>query len=97
MAQGRVRKGVETSIRAAVSRGDLDLTAHAAPIAMLRAMADLLDKPGGETPAMRYVTPASFMAYCEALRLTPSARSGDEDDGLSGMKRAVGAKFQLTA
>lgn len=72
MAQGRVRKGVEKSIRAAVNSGNLDLEIHGAPLAMLRYMADFLDKSTGETPPTRYVTPASFLTYCETLGLTPS-------------------------
>lgn len=71
MAQGRIRKGVEKSVRAAVSSGNLDLNVHAAPLAMLRYMADFLDTSDGETPPTRYVTPASFLSYCDALGLVP--------------------------
>jgi len=71
MAQGRLRKAVDKSIDSAVSSGSLDLEKNAAPIAMLRYMADNLDSDSGETPMMRYVTPASFLSYCESLGLTP--------------------------
>lgn len=72
MAQGRLRKAVDKSIESAVSSGSLDLDKNAAPIAMLRYMADKLDSDGGETPMMRYVTPASFLSYCDSLGLTPA-------------------------
>lgn len=71
MAQGRLRKAVDKSINEAVSSGFLDLERNAAPIAMLRYMADNLDSDSGETPMMRYVTPASFLSYCDSLGLLP--------------------------
>lgn len=71
MAQGRIRKGVEKSINSAVKQGFLDVETHAATVAMLRYMADYLDSDTGETPATRYVSPASFLSYCTALGFTP--------------------------
>ena len=71
MPNGRIRKAVDKSIRAAVSSGNLDLDKHAAPIGMLRFMADYLDTPGLETPPFRYASPASFLSYCEKLGLLP--------------------------
>ena len=75
MSQGRLRKAVDKSINEAVSSGNVDLEKHAAPIAMLRYMADNLDSDSGETPMMRYVTPASFLSYCDALGLLPGKDS----------------------
>ena len=70
MAQGRIRRSVEESITKAVNNGVLDAKQSAAPIEMLRYMADFLDSDTGDTPATRYVTPASFLSYCDALGLT---------------------------
>ena len=78
MAQGRLRKAVEKSINEAVNCGNIDLNKHAAPIAMLRYMADSLDSDTGETPMLRYVSPASFLNYCDALGLTPSSKSDEK-------------------
>ena len=98
MAQGRVRKGVEKSIAVAVSCGNLDLSVHAAPLAMLRYMADFLDRADGETPPFRYVTPASFLSYCETLGLTPknepAAKPSEGDDGQSSLKQ-MRSKFRV--
>lgn len=73
MAQGRLRKAVDNSIRSAVESGSLDLEKHAAPIAMLRYMADSLDSDRGKTTMLKLVTPASFLSYCDALGLTPGS------------------------
>jgi len=87
-----MRKAVDKSIRAQVSCGNLDLEAHAAPIAMIRFMADFLDDKSMETPAMRYATPASFLSYCDALGLLPSkgdpakAEEPHRDEGLGRMR-----------
>ena len=92
MPSRRMRTAVDRSIRSAVSDGRLDLDAHAAPIAMLRYMADFLDRAGDGTPAMRYATPASFLSYCEALGLTPPGDTPakpdkkPEDGGLGQMR-----------
>lgn len=68
-----LRAEVDKSITQAVKDGTLSRQRHAAPIAMLRHMADYLDKGDNDgTPAMRYVTPASFLSYCDALGLTPN-------------------------
>lgn len=79
MPNGRIRKAVDKSIKAAVSSGNLDLEKHAAPISMLRFMADYLDTPGLETPVFRYVTPASFLSYCERLGLAPELEAQQPD------------------
>ena len=71
MAQGRIRKSVEKSIKDGVDRGTIDLNRDAATIGMLRFMADNLDEDHGETPVFRYVTPASFLNYCEKLGFVP--------------------------
>lgn len=71
MSNGRIRKGVDRSIKAAVNSQKLDLEAHAAPIAMLRLMADYLDRTGMETASLRSITPSMFLSYCQALGLTP--------------------------
>lgn len=72
MTQGRIRKGVESSIKAAVQSGNLDIGKHAAPIAMLRYMADAIDQGDGES-TLKAVTPASFLSYCNALGLVPGS------------------------
>ena len=69
---GRIRQSVDKSIKQAVENGTLDEKQSAAPIEMLRYMADFLDSDTGDTPATRYVTPASFLSYCDALGLTPN-------------------------
>ena len=69
---GRIRNSVEQSIKEAITNGTIDEKQSAAPIEMLRYMADFLDSDTGDTPATRYVTPASFLSYCDALGLTPS-------------------------
>lgn len=67
-----LKQAVDDSIKEAVSRGAIDTTLSAAPIAMLRAMAELIDGDSDSgTPAFRYVTPASFLSYCDALNLIP--------------------------
>lgn len=96
MPNGRMRKAVDKSIRAQVSCGNLDLEAHAAPIAMIRFMADFLDDKSMETPAMRYATPASFLSYCDALGLLPSKgepAKAEEPQGDAGLGRMRG-KFK---
>lgn len=71
MPNGPLRAAVEDSLTAALNDKSLDAKRNAAPIAMLRYMADFLDADNGDTPATRYVTPASFLSYCNALGLTP--------------------------
>lgn len=67
MAQGRLRKAVDRSIKTAVNEGRVRLDADAAAIGMLRYMADTIDAAHGETVVLRYATPASFLSYCQAL------------------------------
>ena len=78
MAKGRLRRAVDRSITAAKSNGRIDLELNAAPIAMLRYMADFLDSDTGKTPATRYVTPASFLNYCDALGLVHDEKPKEE-------------------
>lgn len=98
MAGCRMRRAVDRSIKKAVSCGFIDLEDHAAPIAMLREMADFIDGADETTPALRYATPASFMLYCDALCLTPKGRAehaarmaalddGGGADALAAMRR----------
>ena len=97
MANGRLRAAVERSISAAEKSGSLDSERNAAPIEMLLYMADYLDKDNGKTPATRYVTPASFLSYCEALGLTPpeviKTMGGKKKDGKTTTERMRG-KFK---
>lgn len=72
-AEQTLRQAVEESISVAVERGVLDAKANAAPIALLRRMADTLD--GNHDPlTLRYCTPASFTALFEKLGLMPTER-----------------------
>ena len=72
MSQGRLRKGVDKAVAYGVSCGNINLERDAALLAMLRYMADFIDAGDGETPPTRYVTPASFLAYAQALGLAPN-------------------------
>ena len=68
-----LKQAVEESIAAAIERGALDVKANAAPIALLRRMAEVLD--GNTDPlTMRYCTPASFTALFDKLGLLPTER-----------------------
>lgn len=73
--QGRMRESVEQSIEIATKEGRLDPQAQAAPLEMLRYMADYLDSDTGDTPPTRYVTPASFLNYCAELGLMPDSEA----------------------
>lgn len=66
-----LRQSVDESISVAVKRGVLDVKANAAPIALLRRMADTLDA-NNDPLTMRYCTPASFTALFEKLGLMPT-------------------------
>ena len=93
-----LRQAVDASIDEAVKRGAVDTAISAAPIAMLRAMADLIDGGANSaTPAFRYVTPASFLSYCDALNLIPPKefKSGEQKGGALNqfMKRSRYAKI----
>ena len=66
-----LRQAVEDSISVAVERGVLDAKANAAPIALLRRMADTLDS-NHDPLTMRYCTPASFTSLFEKLGLMPT-------------------------
>lgn len=65
---GDIREAVDASIDA---RGDDLGESCAAPIAMLRKMADAIDESYGDPSIFKAVTPASFLSYCTALGLTP--------------------------
>lgn len=94
-----LRQAVDDSINEAVKRGAIDTAISAAPIAMLRAMADLIDSDaGGTTPAFRYVTPASFLSYCDALNLIPPKefKSGETPDGALSRFRSNSRFAKLT-
>jgi len=72
-AEQTLRQAVDESVTAAIDRGALDASANAAPIALLRRMADVLD--GSTDPlTMRYCTPASFTALFDKLGLLPTER-----------------------
>lgn len=93
MAHATIREAVDASIARQAQLGNVDESASAAPIAMLRKMADYLDADNGDTPAFRYVTPASFLSYCDALGLMPDlsrAKSGDEGETTTAR---LGKKF----
>ena len=66
-----LRQAVDDSVSTAIERGVLDATANAAPIALLRRMADTLDA-NTDPLTMRYCTPASFTALFEKLGLMPT-------------------------
>ena len=66
-----LRQAVDDSITVAVERGVLDVNANAAPIALLRRMADTLDQ-SDDALTMRYCTPASFTSLFEKLGLMPT-------------------------
>ena len=71
MAQGRLRKGVEKSIKAAIDAGNLDIERSAAPIALLRYLADEIDKSNGESNVLRYISPSAYLNYCKELGFFP--------------------------
>lgn len=68
-----LRQAVDDSIAVAIERGVLDATANAAPIALLRRMADTLDT-NTDPLTLRYCTPASFTSLFEKLGLMPTDR-----------------------
>ena len=94
MAQGRIRQSVEKSITQAVDSGTLDEKQSAAPIEMLRYMADFLDSDTGDTPATRYVTPASFLSYCDALGLTPCEVVKTKKNNKKSTTEKLSAKYR---
>ncbi|MBQ9006099.1 MAG: hypothetical protein IJ092_06965 [Atopobiaceae bacterium] len=95
MADTPMRDAVERSIKAASEGGALDLERHAAPIAMLRHMADFLDGSGPNgTPAMRYATPASFLSYCDALGLLPEKGEQPKEPAKRGTLGDLRGKFK---
>ena len=82
-----LRQAVDESIADAINRGALDAKANAAPIALLRRMADTLD--GSTDPlTMRYCTPASFTALFEKLGLLPTERQLERTRKTEGGKLA---------
>ena len=91
-----LRQAVDDSIAVAIERGVLDVTANAAPIALLRRMADTLDA-NTDPLTMRYCTPASFTSLFEKLGLMPTdhqlekATPKNEDGPLATLRKQ--AKF----
>ena len=94
MTKSRIRQSVEKSIAQAVDSGTLDEKQSAAPIEMLRYMADFLDSDTGDTPATRYVTPASFLSYCDALGLTPCEVVKTKKSGKKSTTEKLSAKYR---
>ena len=94
--RGPIRRAVDESIGERASIGALDPKVSAAPVAMLRKMADFLDDDMATTPAFRYVTPASFLSYCDALGLMPDvdARPAAADDGKGTRLTSMRGKFR---
>ena len=97
MPNGRLRKAVDISIKSAVDSGKLDLDDNAAPIAMLRYMCDFLDGNQDDAAALKAVTPASFLSYCDALGLTPSEQVETKPSGSKLAVMVSGSKFAKAA
>lgn len=81
----KVRAALDRSIKAAKDAGRLDLTEHAALIAVARKLANLLDDPDWPKPFGTFdnVTPAKFLDYCVRLGLAPMS----DADQAKGRKR----------
>ena len=78
---GKIRKAVEVSIKYALAQGKADKKRDAAVIEVLRYMADQLDDDTGQgTPKARYITPASFLSYCQQIGIVPDPESLDKSD-----------------
>jgi hypothetical protein len=99
--QQTLRQAVDESIAAAIDRGALDAAANAAPIALLRRMADTLDGSDDVQLTMRYCTPASFTALFDKLGLLPTerqlertAQKRNEQNGMVGRSKWAGALRQ---
>lgn len=75
MAQGRLRKGLEESITGGVLDGTIDRKKHAAALAMLRKMADAIDKAPDDATAMKTVTPKAYLDYLDALGMVPNGKN----------------------
>ena len=93
---GDIREAVDRSIEA---RGDELGDACAAPVAMLRKMADAIDEGDGDPLVFKAITPASFLSYCTALGLTPPeqmARPAEKpaEPPKSKLDEARGSKFK---
>lgn len=90
MARGKLRKGVEKSIKAGKKTGTIDLERDAATIEMLRYMADELDAGGDGVPATRYISPSSFLNYCEKLGFMPKQTKEEKDQAKATVLTLVG-------
>jgi len=90
MAQGKLRKAVEKSISAGAKAGSIQTDRDAATIEMLRHMADMLDSEAGGPSVIRYVSPASFLAYCEKLGFVPALGQSKEEDTKAKVVQLVG-------
>ena len=76
--RGKMRQSVEKSIKYGINKGTLDPNRDAATLQMLRIMADMLDDNEGKTPGIKYITPASFLNYCEKLGFFPPGEAEKE-------------------
>lgn len=76
---GELLKAVDKSVKNGIKNGRIDPDRDAATIAMLRHMAKVLDSDETESSSvMRYVSPSSFLAYCDKLGFAPDAVKVEE-------------------
>lgn len=75
MAQGRIRKGLEDSITKGVIDGTVDRKKHAAALAVIRKMADTIDKAPDDATAFKTVTPKQYLDYLDALGMVPNSKN----------------------
>ena len=68
----KIRNAVEQSIKYGLEKGKINPERDSAMIEMIRYMADKLDEDDSDTPMARYITPASFLSYCEKLGIVPN-------------------------
>ena len=69
---GKLLEAVEISVENGINEGRIDEKRDAATIEMLKHMAEVLDSDQtGQSSVMRYVSPASFLSYCEKLGFVP--------------------------
>lgn len=102
MAQGRIRKGIEESITAGVSAGEIDRKKHAAALAMVRKMADALDGEPDATVAFKTITPKMYLDYLDALGMVPNSKNSPKQADRPRKQAkltafAGGAKFSKVA
>lgn len=81
----KILDSVEKSIEYGINRGQIDENRDAAVISMLKHMAGLLDNDDSEkSSVMRYVSPASFLNYCEKLGIVPDVKIEKEQPKTEG-------------